>query len=79
MELATLWNFQLQLYGILTCNFLHFYLATNIGSSPTSTTTICETDGAPVSAIVRVSFFFFVLERQDSLWHNSPASLMTGC
>jgi hypothetical protein len=29
MELATLWNFQLQLYGILTCNFLHFYLATN--------------------------------------------------
>jgi len=27
---ATLWNFQLQLYGFLLCNFCHFYLATNI-------------------------------------------------
>jgi len=27
--IATLWNFQLQLYGFLLCNFCHFYLATN--------------------------------------------------
>jgi len=27
---ATLWNFQLQLYGFLLCNFCHFYLATNM-------------------------------------------------
>ncbi len=26
---ATLWIFQLQLYGFLFCNFLHFLLATN--------------------------------------------------
>jgi len=26
---ATLWIFQLQLYGFLFCNFLHFLFATN--------------------------------------------------
>ncbi len=26
---AILWNFQLQLYGFLTCNFRYFYLTTN--------------------------------------------------
>ncbi|WP_200903163.1 hypothetical protein [Desulfosporosinus acididurans] len=29
MDFAILWNFQLQYYGIFTCNFRYFYLTTN--------------------------------------------------
>src|SRR5665647_1675395 len=56
---AILWNFQLQYYGILTCNFRYFYLTTN-------TLVEYSMDSTGFSIVNITSFCLFRLSNQST-------------